>query len=373
MQNSALSASFVSTTLAPQVGGVEMDVAPAVDALVVADLQIDGAADYVAAGQVFQVGCVALHEALAITVAQNAALAANAFGDKNAHLVDASGVKLEELHILQGDAPVQGDGGAVAGEAVGVAGDFPHSAKTAGSENKRLAVEDVQVAAVDLVGDDAGGLSVGGEQQVQHVKLIEEAHVMGDALLVERLQDHVAGAVGGVTGAAHGFFAEIAGMAAERPLGNLALGRTVEGETHMFQFVDYVDCFLAHDVDRILVGEVVAALNCVKGVPFGPILFEVAQGCADSPLRSAGMAAGRIEFGQDSGIAALAGVEGRHEPGAASADNDGFKSVGVDHLVLIYRSGNNTGDYPMPSSRPRPPAPRMIAKLPARISRAPMP
>ena len=91
-----------------------MDVAPAVDTFVVADLKIDSAADHIAAGQVFEVGRVAFHEAFAVTVAQDAALAAHAFGNEDAHFVDAGGVKLEELHILQGDALVQGDGGAVA-------------------------------------------------------------------------------------------------------------------------------------------------------------------------------------------------------------------------------------------------------------------
>ena len=80
-------------------------------------------------------------------------------------------------------------------------------------------MEDVEVAAIDLIGDNACRMTVGREQQIQHVEFIEETHVAGDALLIEGLQDHVAGTVGGVAGTAYRFLAEVAGMTSERPLG----------------------------------------------------------------------------------------------------------------------------------------------------------
>ena len=205
-------------------------------------------------------------------------------------------------------------------------------------------MEDVEVAAVDFVGDDAGCLPVGREQQIEHVEFIKEAHVAGDALLIECLQDHVAGAVGGVTGTAYGFFAEVTGMAAERTLGDLAFGGAVEGQTHVFQFIDYVHRLLAHEIDPcVLVGEIVAAFDCVKSVPFGAVFFEVAEGGADASLRGACMAAGGIEFGQDGCVAALAGIKGCHQTGAAGAHNDRFKFMRMDHLVPMLRSDETFG------------------------------
>ena len=88
---------------------VQVDVVLAVDAAPVADLQVDGARDHVARGQVLDRGRVAFHEALALAVDQHAAFAAHPLGDQNAHLVDAGRVELEELHVLQRDAAPQGN------------------------------------------------------------------------------------------------------------------------------------------------------------------------------------------------------------------------------------------------------------------------
>src|SRR5690606_6857464 len=75
--------------LAPQVGQVQVHVVLAVDAPAVADLPVDGAGDHVAGRQVLDGGRVALHEALAVVVAQDAALAPGALGDQDAQAVDA--------------------------------------------------------------------------------------------------------------------------------------------------------------------------------------------------------------------------------------------------------------------------------------------
>ena len=55
-------------------------------------------------------------------------------------------------------------------------------------------------------------------QQVQAVELVEEAHVALHALLVQRLQDHVAGAVGRVARAHDRRLAVVARVAAEPAL-----------------------------------------------------------------------------------------------------------------------------------------------------------
>jgi hypothetical protein len=48
--------------------------------------------------------------------------------------------------------------------------------------------------------------------------LVEEIHFIFDALLIQRLQNHVTGAVSGMTGAPHRFLAKIAGVTAKTPL-----------------------------------------------------------------------------------------------------------------------------------------------------------
>jgi hypothetical protein len=53
-------------------------------------------------------------------------------------------------------------------------------------------------------------------QEIEAIELVEEAHVALHALLVQRLQDHVARAVGGVAGAPHRALAVARRVAAER-------------------------------------------------------------------------------------------------------------------------------------------------------------
>ena len=66
-------------------------------------------------------GRIALHEALAAGVGEVAALAARAFRDQHAGAVDAGGVELHELHVLQRQAGAQHHGVAVARAGVGAA------------------------------------------------------------------------------------------------------------------------------------------------------------------------------------------------------------------------------------------------------------
>ena len=55
--------------------------------------------------------------------------------------------------------------------------------------------EDVQLTVRDAVCDDAAGLAA-LDEHVDHVVLVEEPDAVLDALLIQRLEDHVPGAVG---------------------------------------------------------------------------------------------------------------------------------------------------------------------------------
>src|SRR5699024_146155 len=105
------------------------------------------------AGEVFDIRRVAFHETLAAPVDQHAAFTAHAFGDQDTHLIDAGRVELEEFQVLQGDAAPVDDSRAVSGQAVRVARHRPDTPPTAGCEQGRLAVEDVQLARAQFDGD----------------------------------------------------------------------------------------------------------------------------------------------------------------------------------------------------------------------------
>ncbi len=76
----------------------------------------------------------------------------------------------------------------------------------------------------------------------------------------------------------------IAGVSAEATLVDLAFRSAVEGETHVFEIYDRIDCFFGENLGRILVNQVVAALHRVKSMPFPVIILDICQGSCHSTL-----------------------------------------------------------------------------------------
>ena len=101
----------------------------------------------------------------------------------------------------------------------------------------------------------------------------------------------MSGAVGGIAGAAYRRFAEIARMAAESALIDAPVYRAVKRQAAVFQFVYRVHRLLRQNKGRVLVRQIIAALDRIEGVPLRFIFFYIAQRRADAPLRRAGMAA----------------------------------------------------------------------------------
>src|SRR5690606_26709615 len=92
----------------PQVGQIEQDVILVLaHAAAFADFNRHRATDHVARGQILHAGRVAFHEALAVGVAQDAAFTTHAFSDEATSTVNAGGMELHELHVLQGEAGTQ--------------------------------------------------------------------------------------------------------------------------------------------------------------------------------------------------------------------------------------------------------------------------
>src|SRR3546814_11752962 len=81
---------------------VQVDIAAVLaDAAAFAHLHRHRAGDDVARRQVLGRWGIALHEALTLGVRQIAALAARALGTENARTIDAGGMELDEINVLQ--------------------------------------------------------------------------------------------------------------------------------------------------------------------------------------------------------------------------------------------------------------------------------
>ncbi len=214
--------------LGAEVGAVEEDVVLVrAGTATLGDLEHHAPRDDVAGGEVLDRRGVALHEALAGGVPEDRALAAGALGEEDAESREPGRVELEELHVLERELRAPDDPDAVAGERVGVRRRLEHLPEAAGREDDRLRPEDVELAGRELVRDDRARAAARVEDEVERVVLVVELDAELHAVLEERLEDHVAGAVGRVAGAADRRLAVVAGVAAESPLVDLALGGAV--------------------------------------------------------------------------------------------------------------------------------------------------
>ena len=73
----------------------------------------------------------------------------------------------------------------------------------------------------------------------------------------------------------------------------------------MLELVDVAGRLVAEDLDRVLVAEVVGALDRVERVLLGVVLGRVAERRVDAALGRAGVAARRVELGDERDVRAL--------------------------------------------------------------------
>jgi hypothetical protein len=165
----------------------------------------------------------------------------------------------------------------------------------AGGEYHRLRMENVDLPRSQFDGDDPGRGPV-DRDQIQHVEFIKKINIILNALLVKGLQDHVPGAIGGIARPGDRFLGDVIGVPAEPALGDETIRSPGERQAHMLHFVDGLNGFEAHELDRILIAQVVASLDGVKGMPFRMIFLLIAERSANPSLRGAGMRPGWIKF-----------------------------------------------------------------------------
>jgi hypothetical protein len=211
-----------------QVRQVEVDIVLAVDSAPLFDLLIDEARDHIARRQILERRRISLGEGLAETVTEDAALAAGCFREENAELVDSRGVELIELHVHQRHTAPEWDREAISGTGHGVRRDAEDAAKSARGPEHALGMDGMNLTRAQLQCDHAAGAAVVTDQQIEDVELVEKIDLVLDPLLIKRLQDHVPGTVGRVTGALDRALTEVPGVAPETALIHAAIRRAVE-------------------------------------------------------------------------------------------------------------------------------------------------
>ena len=178
-----------------------------------------------------------------------------------------------------------------------------------------LGAEQLHRAVADVARDRAAAVAVvvlherGDEPLLVAVDLRVELH----QLLVEHVQQRLAGDVGDVVRAR-------GGGAAERARAELALGVAVERDAAVLEPEHLAGRLAAHDLDRVLVAEVVRALDRVERVRL-PRVVGVERG-VDAARGRVGVRADRMDLGHDGhGRPGLGGREGGPLAGESGADD----------------------------------------------------
>ena len=208
-----------------------------------------------------------------------------------------------------------------------------------------MAAEEVQRAVVEVPGEHAAARAVVVHHQVQREVLDEEGRPVAQRLLVERVQDGMAGAVGGGAGAVRLLLAVVQAHAAEGALVDPAVGRAREGHAVVLQLDDRARPLLAQVLDRVLVAEPVRPLDGVVHVPAPVVLLHVAERRRDAALGRHRVAAGGEELADARGLEpGLGEAEGRAQARAAGAD---------DHHVVVVLGDGVGGHALIPPARSR--------------------
>ena len=141
------------------------------------------------------------------------------------------------------------------------------------------------------------------DDQVEREVFDKELDVVLQALLIERMQQRVAGAVCcGAGPVGRGPLAEFRHVAAERTLVDLAVLGATERHAEMLELVHGGDRLAAQVLDRVLVAQPVRPLHGVVHMPAPVVLAHVAQRGADAALCRHGVAAGREYLGDAGGL-----------------------------------------------------------------------
>src|SRR5262249_50521409 len=207
-------------------------------------------------------GDVVEHEAPAFGVFQDAALAADAFGNEDAahaRRPDHSGrMELHELHVHQLGARIVGERMPVAGVLPAVAGDLVGAADAAGGEDDRFGAEHLEAAALALVAERADHAAAVFEQPDDRA-LHVHVNALMNAVILEGADHLEPGPVAGVREPRIAVAAEVA-------LEDAAVLRAIEHRAPGLELADPVGRFLGVQLRHPPVVDVLAAAHRIGEV-----------------------------------------------------------------------------------------------------------
>ena len=243
--------------------------------------------------------CIPLHKAFAMLVEQNPALAADPFSHQHPGTGHAGRVELPKLHVLEGHASASGHPHAVARVDERIGRCSPDPARAPSGQHRGFGLQHHDLSRLHFEGHHTDNITIGVANKVERHPFDKKLSARADVSLIERMQHRVAGAICRGASALNGLLTKVGGMPAKWPLINRAIRIPVEWHSKVLEFVDHLRRHPAHELDRVLVAEIIRPLNGVEHMPVPVVLAHIAQRSPNPPLRRDGMRAGWKDFGQD--------------------------------------------------------------------------
>ena len=107
-----------------------------------------------------------------------------------------------------------------------------------------------------------------------------------DIALIERVQHCVPGTISCSTRTLHGLLTKVCGVTAKGTLVNRAIRVTVERHAEVLHLVHDLRRLAAHELNRILIAEIVGTLDGVEHMPVPAILGHITERSTDTTLSS---------------------------------------------------------------------------------------
>jgi len=149
----------------------------------------------------------------------------------------------------------------------------------------------------DVEGDHAEHVPGIVLDEIDREILVEEVRLRSQVLLIQRVQNRMAGAIRRRAGASGLFLAEVLALAAKGALVDIPFLEPRKRHTEVFEFIDDLRCGATHVLDCILVAEVIGALDRVEHVPVPGIGQHVRQRRVHTALRRHRVRARREDLG----------------------------------------------------------------------------
>ncbi len=225
-------------------------------------------------------------------------------------------MELHELHVLERNADAQRHRRAVAGARIRVRRRAVLPSGSAGREDDGLAADRLQPAVQQIPADDTLAAAV-VDDELPREELLVHLDVALAHLLVQHLDEHVAGDVGGVDRARRP-------GGAERALREPAVLVAREEAAPVLELVDVARSLTREDLDRVLVAEVVGALHGVERVTLGTVVGRIPERGVDAALRRSRVGAGRMQLRDhhDVGTGVVRRDSGAHAGAAGTHHQD---------------------------------------------------